>query len=88
MSKEIINQVAQDILKLAPQIITDLKTGFSKEKMKRLTQSMKASTNIGIQDVVTELDHQIGQLYIEEIYKKYKDYLRIDWVLTNHRLWR
>ncbi len=78
MHDHIPNQIAQDILNLAPKIIGDLNSEFLKFKLARLTQTVADSSNTGAQDVVTELDHAIGKMYIEKIYKKYSEYLRID----------
>ncbi|MEK7100242.1 MAG: inositol monophosphatase family protein [Patescibacteria group bacterium] len=86
MNDQISNQIAQDILNLAPKIINDLNSEFIKSKFARLTQAVVATGNNGAQDIVTELDHAIGKMYIEQIYKKYSEYIRIDSEEENERI--
>ena len=59
---------------------------FIKSKFARLTQAVVATGNNGAQDIVTELDHAIGKMYIEQIYKKYSEYIRIDSEEENERI--
>jgi len=78
MSDQIYKQIAQDILNLAPRIIKDLNSGFIQTKVDRLTHTVIQTVNTGVQDIVTDLDHNICKMYIEQIYSKYSKYLRID----------
>lgn len=73
---DVIKKASEDILKLAPQIQEELINGF--RSLKSGNQISYESEGANPQDITTELDHKIGILYINEIYKKYQNYLRLD----------
>jgi len=75
MQDDIINRVSSDILKLAPTIQSAIFKNFSKVKMEQVKPVV---VNRNAQDITTDLDHQIGLIYIDQVFAKYKNELKID----------
>ena len=72
-----IKLIANDILGIAPQITNYLIDSFKQLKLSKNELNEKRETG-GVQDVVLEIDHFIGKVYIEKIYNKYRQDLTID----------
>ncbi|MDP3918093.1 MAG: inositol monophosphatase family protein [Candidatus Woesebacteria bacterium] len=71
-----IKIISDEILNLAPEINSTIKKLFNTKKNfgKLNFENFKS----GAQDITTELDHQIGQMYIKNIFNRHKELLTID----------
>jgi myo-inositol-1(or 4)-monophosphatase len=71
-----IKLISGEILNLAPEINATIKKIFTIKKNSGILNFENYKS--GAQDITTELDHQIGQIYVKNIYNKYKDLITLD----------
>lgn len=78
-----VQLISNELLKLASEINNEIKRVF---KIKKNTGKLNFENySIGAQDITTELDHSIGKMYINKIYKKFSKLLTIDSEETTER---
>lgn len=65
-----INEVSEKILGLAPEIISSITNAFNTNKV---NQEQKVDYRSEAEDAVTDIDHRIGQIYINKIINEYPE---------------
>ncbi len=75
---ESIESISNEVLELAPVIQKTIQTAFFREKSISVGKKDKKTSSKQLQDIVLDIDHKVGKLYISNIFKKYSNVLRID----------